>query len=143
VHTTAVEYLTVEEVLLLHARLIQRTGGSGRVRDMGLLESALARPQATFGGEDLYPGLWDKAAALMHSLVKNHPFVDGNKRTALTATGLFLELNGYTLTASNEEALDWVRQAAVGEIAVESMAAWLESHCRAVEPRTPSRASDN
>jgi death-on-curing protein len=144
VRTTAVEYLTVEEMLLLHARLIQRTGGSGDVRDMGLLESALARPQATFGGEDLYPGLWDKAAALMHSLIKNHPFVDGNKRTALTATGLFLELNGYTMTAGNEEALDFTRQAAVGEIAVESMAAWLEAHSRASdEPRASSWVGDN
>jgi len=135
-----VEYLTIEEVLLLHARLIQRTGGSGGVRDLGLLDSALARPQATFGGEDLYPSLWHKAAALMHSLVKNHPFVDGNKRTALTATGLFLELNGYTLTATNEEAIDFTRQAAVGEVDVEFMAAWLESHSLPIDaPRT----SDN
>ena len=73
----------IEEVLLMHARLIQRTGGSGGVRDMGLLESALARSQATFEGEDLYSDLWNKAAALMESLIKNHPFVDGNKRAAL------------------------------------------------------------
>lgn len=132
-YTTAVEYLTLEEVLLLHARLIQRTGGSGGVRDLGLLDSALARPQATFGGEDLYPSLWSKAAALMHSLIKNHPFVDGNKRTALTATGLFLELNGYTMTASNEEALDFTRRAAVGEVDVEFMAAWLENHTRPID----------
>ena len=124
------EYLTLEEVLLLHARLVQRTGGSGGVRDMGLLDSALARPRATFGGEDLYPDLWHKAAALMHSLIKNHPFVDGNKRTALTATGLFLELNGYVMTASNEEALDLARCAAIGETTVESMAVWFEGHCQ-------------
>jgi death-on-curing protein len=128
VYTTAVEYLTLEEVLLLHARLIQRTGGSGGVRDVGLLESALARPRATSGGEDLYPDLWHKAAALMHSLIKNHPFVDGNKRTALTATGLFLELNGYMLTASNDEAACFALQAAVGDVDVEAMAAWIESH---------------
>jgi death-on-curing protein len=140
VYTTAVEYLTLAEVLLLHARLIQRTGGSGGVRDVGLLDSALARPQATFGGEDLYPGLWRKAAALMHSLIKNHPFVDGNKRTALTATGLFLELNGHTMTASNEEALDFTRQVVLDEIDVEAMAAWLESHTRPVDA---SQAIDN
>jgi death-on-curing family protein len=92
-HPTAVEYLTLEEVLLLHARLIQRTGGSGGVRDLGLLDSALARPQATFGGQDLYPGLWHKAAALMHSLVKNHPFVDGNKRIGAALFLWFLEKN--------------------------------------------------
>jgi death-on-curing protein len=134
------EYLTLEEVLLLHARLIQRTGGSGGVRDLGLLDSALARPQATFGGEDLYPGLWHKAAALMHSLVKNHPFVDGNKRAALTATGLFLELNGYTMMATNEEALDFTRQVVLDEVDVEAMAAWLEGHTRPVDA---SQASDN
>jgi death-on-curing protein len=140
VNPTEVAYLALEEVLLLHARLIQRTGGSGGVRDLGLLDSALARPQATFGGEDLYPGLWRKAAALMHSLIKNHPFVDGNKRTALTTAGLFLELNGYAMTASNEEALDFTRQAAVGEIDVEFMAAWLENHAR---PVNIPRVSDN
>jgi len=139
-----VEYLTIEEVLLLHARLIQRTGGSGGVRDMDLLDSALARPQATFGGEELYPSLWNKAAALMHSLVKNHPFVDGNKRTALTAAGLFLGLNGYALAASNEEVLDFTQRAAVSEIDLESMAVWLENHCRAIDkPQTTSVASDN
>jgi death-on-curing protein len=127
-----VEYLTLEEVLLLHTRLIQRTGGSGGVRDIRLLDSALARPRATFGSKDLYPGPWHKAAVLMHSLVKNHPFVDGNKRTALTATGLFLELNGYTMTASNEEALDFTRLVVLGEIDVKLMAAWLEDHCQAI-----------
>ena len=127
-------------MLLLHARVIQRTGGSGGVRDVGLLDSALARSRATFGGEDLYSGLWHKAAALMHSLIKNHPFVDGNKRTALTATGLFLELNGYTMTASNEEALDFTQRAAVGEIDVEFMATWLKSHSRPIDA---PRASGN
>jgi len=126
-----VEYLTLEEVLLLHARLIQRTGGSGGVRDVGLLESALARPQATFEGRELYPDLWHKAAALMHSLVKNHPFVDGNKRTALTAAALFLELNGYTLVASNDEAARFVLRAVAGEVDVAAIAAWLEGHSQA------------
>jgi death-on-curing protein len=139
-----VEYLTLEEVLLLHARLIQRTGGSGGVLDMGLLESALARPRATFGGKDLYSSLWHKAAALMHSLIKNHPFVDGNKRTALTATGLFLELNGYTMTASNKEALDFTRQVVLGEIDIPAMAAWLEIHCQGTdELQTASRPDSN
>jgi death-on-curing protein len=130
-HPPTVEYLTLEEVLLLHARLIQRTGGSGGVRDVGLLESALARPQATFEGRELYPDLWHKAAALMHSLVKNHPFVDGNKRTALTAAALFLELNGYTLVASNDEAARFVLRAVAGEVDVAAIAAWLEGHSQA------------
>ena len=127
------EYLTLAEVTLLHARLIQRTGGSGGVRDMGLLESALARPQATFGQDDLYPDLWSKAAALMHSLIRNHPFVDGNKRTALAAAGVFLELNGCTLTASNEAVLRFTRRAAVGGMELGEMAAWLKAHSQPVE----------
>jgi len=129
-----VEYLTVNEVLLLHARLIQRTGGSRGIRDMGLLESALARPQATFEGVDLYSDLWTKAASLMHSLVQNHPFIDGNKRTALVATGLFVELNGFELTASNDEALHFTRQATTGKIGLEDMAIWLRTHSQAREP---------
>ena len=108
------EYLTINEVLLLHARLIQLTGGSRGVRDVGLLESALARPRATFGGDDLYPDLWTNEAALAHSLVQNHPFVDGNKRTALAATGIFLELNGYRLVSSNEGAVDFIHRVIAG-----------------------------
>jgi death-on-curing protein len=123
-----VEYLTATEVLLLHARLIQRIGGSGGVRDMALLESALGRPQATFDGDELYPDLWSKAAALMHSLIRNHPFVDGNKRTSLTATAIFLELNGYHLATSSESVLAFVRRVVRGDMELEEIAIWLEAH---------------
>ncbi len=93
-------YLTAEQVLFLHARLIEETGGSHGIRDVGLLQSAVARPRATFEGEDLYPDVCSKAAALMHSLINNHPFVDGNKRTGTAALKSFEptlsvpELNG-------------------------------------------------
>jgi death-on-curing protein len=127
----AIEYLTVNEVLLLHARLIQRTGGSRGLRDIGLLESAVARPQATFAGADLYPDLWSKAAALMHSLVLNHPFIDGNKRVALTAASVFLDLNGYQVNATNQEAVDFVLSVIAGELDLEAMAAWLKTHSQA------------
>jgi death-on-curing protein len=126
-----VEVLTLNEVFLLHARLVQRTGGMRGVRDLGLLESALARPQATFGGGDLYPDLWSKAAALMHGLAQNHPFIDGNKRVALAATGIFLELNGYRLTASNDEAAAFTLDIAAGRVKVDDIAAWLRTHCQA------------
>jgi len=129
-----VEYLTVNEVILVHARLVQLTGGSRGIPDMGLLESAVARPQVTFDGAELYPDLWSKAAALMHSLTRTHPFIDGNKRTALTATGILLRLNGFGLTASNDEALDFTRRVTVGEMELEDMAAWLRTHCQALEP---------
>jgi death-on-curing protein len=130
-----VEYLTVNEVLLLHARVIQRTGGSRGVRDMGLLESALARPRATFGGADLYPDLWTKAAALAHSLAQNHPFVDGNKRVALAAMGILLELNGCWLTASNEDAAAFIQRLVTGGIGIEETAAWLRTHSEDSTPR--------
>jgi death-on-curing protein len=122
-----VEYLTLEEVYLVHERLIQVIGGSSGLRDSGLLASAVARPQASFGGGDLYRDLWIKAAALMHSLIKNHPFVDGNKRTAVTATGIFLELNGHRFTASNEEVLRFAVKMAAEETELEEIAAWLEA----------------
>jgi death-on-curing protein len=128
-----VEYLTPAEVLLLHARLIQRTGGTSGVRDMGLLESALSRPQATFGQNDLYPDLWGKAAALMHSLIKDHPFVDGNKRTALTVTGVFLELNGHKLAASNQAVLEFARKVVMRGMELAEMVDWLEAHSRPLE----------
>lgn len=127
------EYLTLAEVLLLHARLIQRTGGLGGVRDRGLLEAAIARSQASFDQVDLYPSPWHKAAVLMHALISNHPFVDGNKRTALAAASLFLELNGYRLAASNEAALAFTRKVVVGAMELHEIAAWFEAHCRPLE----------
>ncbi len=127
------EYLTVAEVLLMHARLVQRTGGRKGVRDVGLLESALARPKTTFDQVELYPDLWSKAAALMHSLVKNHAFVDGNKRTALTATALFLELNGQKLSATNEAVLAFTRQVVTANITLDEMALWLAENSHPIE----------
>ena len=78
------KYLTSHRVLFIHDQVIRRTGGSYGVRDLGLLESAVYRPQTTFDAQDLYLSIFDKAAALLQSLLKNHPFIDGNKRTALS-----------------------------------------------------------
>lgn len=96
-------YLTPQQILYIHARLVDTTGGEHGLRDLGLLESAAARPQATFDGNDLYPDLFLKTAALMDSLAHNHPFVDGNKRTAITAAALFLQQNGRLLQTSSQE----------------------------------------
>jgi death-on-curing protein len=87
-------HLTPEQVLFIHSRLVTETGGSHGLRDLALLESAVARPRATFDSKELYPDLFTKAAALMDSLIKNHHFLDGNKRTGITATGLFFRING-------------------------------------------------
>lgn len=127
------EYLSVAEIILLHARLIQQTGGSRGIRDVGLLESAVARPQATFERQDLYPDLWTKAAALMESLVQNHPLVDGNKRASLVATGLFLARNGHTLTADNAQVLAFTLRVATGEPDQAAMARWLQDHSAPVQ----------
>lgn len=111
---------------LLHIAL--RTLGNVEVRDAGLLESALARPRSTAYGEDIYPSIHDKAAALLHSLARTNALVDGNKRLALSATIAFFGLNGLRLTLSNDEAYDLVIAVAAGEIDdVGSIASRLES----------------
>lgn len=116
-------HLTVEDVLLI----AERTLGSAPVRDIGLIESAVARPAATLFGEDAYPTIHQKAAALLHSLVQNHPLVDGNKRLGLTSVTVFYGLNGWRLTATNDEAYDLVIAIASGELReVASIAARLE-----------------
>jgi death on curing protein len=98
----SVEFLTLDDVLALHAGSIARFGGDPGVKDLGLLESAIAMPQATFGGQDLHETLAEKAAAYLFHVVKNHAFVDGNKRTGLACALVFLELNGHRWVASDE-----------------------------------------
>lgn len=120
--------LTVEQVLFLHARLIEETGGAHGVRDLSLLELAVARPWATFGSRDLYPDLFSKAAALLDSLIHNHPFVDGNKRTGIAAAALFLRQNSYRLTATNEELEEFTLLVAESRPGISEIAAWLKTH---------------
>ena len=123
-----VVYLTAVQVLFIHARLLAETGGAPGVRDLGLLESAIARPQATFDGQDLYPDLYANAAAVMVGLVNNHPFIDGNKRVGITAAVLFLVRNGVQLRADNEELEQVTLEVAQGHLTVEQMAAWFRRH---------------
>jgi len=122
------KYIPIEEVLIIHDDMISRYGGSFGIRDMGLIESALARPKASFGGQDLYPGVLDKAAALFHSLIFNHAFTDGNKRTALTVTARFLSLNGYELKASQEEIVEFPLWVDNTHPDIEEIAKWLREH---------------
>ena len=126
-------YLSPAQLLFIHDRLIAETGGMPGVRDVGLLASAAARPQATFDGEDLYPTLYLKAAALMDSLTNNHPFVDGNKRLGITATGLFLQLNGQRLFVSNAELEAFTLHVAQGNSSIEEIAAWIKDASRSGE----------
>ena len=120
--------LTVEQVLFLHARLIEETGGTHGVRDLSLLGSAVARPWATFGSRDLYPDLFSKAAALLDSLIHNHPFGDGNKRTGIAAAALFLRQNGHRLTTTNEELEEFTLRVTESWPGVAEIAAWLKAH---------------
>ncbi|HTE56237.1 MAG TPA: type II toxin-antitoxin system death-on-curing family toxin [Kofleriaceae bacterium] len=119
-------FLTLEEVLVLHAELVRRFGGSGGIRDRGLLESALARPRTGY-----YETLSLQAAALLQSLCQNHAFIDGNKRVAFAATAIFLRMNGHDLMASADDAEHFlVERAIVGRAPLDEIASWLESHLR-------------
>lgn len=123
-------YLNPEQVLFIHARLIAETGGEHGLRDLGLLQSAVSRPQAVFDGNELYPDIVHKAAALLDSLINNHPFVDGNKRTGITATAMFLQMNEYSLTASNQDVVSFVLSLASGKQSIQTIAEWLRQHSK-------------
>nr|WP_022836264.1 type II toxin-antitoxin system death-on-curing family toxin [Salisaeta longa] len=121
-------YLTVEEVLGLHVRLLEQSGGSEGLRDRGALASAVEQPRMTFGGEDLYPTVAEKAAVLGFSLAKNHAFVDGNKRVAHAAMEVFLVLNGYEIEAPVDEQERTLLSLAAGEIERDAFANWVKVH---------------
>lgn len=103
-----------------------------RVRDIGLLESAVGRPLASFDGKDLYPDIFYKSAALLQSLLKNHPFVDGNKRTALSSAGLFLRINGYMLRNMHKEEVKFAIRVDNEHLSLEQIAAWLKRHTKKI-----------
>ena len=127
-------YLSLDQIVRIHERQVARFGGSAVVRDMGALAAASARPQATFGGDDLYPDVASKSAALLHSLIANHPFVDGNKRTAVMAAELFLLFNGFELLTSDDALEEVTMAAARGELAAEALAIWIRQRLRTIEP---------
>ena len=120
--------LSKEQVILLHERLIEVTGGSNGVRDEGMLDSALANPFQSFGGEELYPGVETKAAQLCFGIVKNHPMVDGNKRSGVHVMLVFLALNGYELSYTQKELSDVILDLASGKITAEDMLQWIMEH---------------
>ena len=124
-------YLTAEQVLFIHYRLVSDTGGEHGVRDLGLLESAVARPQATFDRQELYPDVFEKAAALMESLIGNHPFADGNKRTGITCAILFLQQNGVSFSAKNADLEKFTLRVASSRAGRAEIAKWLRKHSQA------------
>ncbi|MEM8721059.1 MAG: type II toxin-antitoxin system death-on-curing family toxin [Cyanobacteria bacterium P01_G01_bin.39] len=127
-----IRYLTLDEVMSLHHQILGRSEKTVGVRDMGSLESAVAQPLMTFGGEDLYPTLIDKAAALGFSLVMNHPFVDGNKRTGHAAMETFLVMNSLEISASVDEQEAVILLLAAGSLNREKFTKWLESKVKVI-----------
>ncbi len=133
-------YLTISELLYINGTVLKNPNilaGRQDIRDMALLEAAAARPSASAFGEDAYPTLAEKAAALFHSIARNHPFVDGNKRTATVAAIFMLEVNGQRVVWPPEEALTVVLSVAEGQRDMISLAAWLP-----LMPGTPSPEAD-
>lgn len=120
-------WITLGELLLIHERIIAETRGIRGITNPGGLEAALSRPFASFGGEELFPDLFSKVAAVVHSVIAFHPFVDGNKRTALVAGDVCPRLNGYRIVPS-EEVGPFFWAIATGEKSVEEIVAWLKAH---------------
>lgn len=119
-------FLEQSEILLIHEVQIDRFGGMPGIRDEGLLESALAQPQSTFGGKLLHSTIHEQAAAYLYHLAKNHPFIDGNKRTAFAAMDVFLRLNGYVLKLTNAQSYELVLQVVQGDLNKESLVKYLK-----------------
>lgn len=120
--------LTKEQILLLHQNLIDSSGGSSGLRDEGLLESAIYAPFQSMGDRDAYPSLQQKAARLGYGLIKNHAFVDGNKRIGVHAMLVFLALNGIELLHTQKELSEMVLRVADGSLSFEEMVKWIIEH---------------
>lgn len=121
-------YINLDKVLALHNHIIQTSGGSEGIRNQGGLESAIAQPLMTFGGQDLYPTVIEKATALCFSLIQNHPFVDGNKRVGHAAMAVFLRSNGYRIDATVDMQEQIILGLASGEVSREQLVEWLREH---------------
>src|ERR1700686_1770238 len=121
-------YLSGEDILVLHARILDATGGAHGVRDAHLLGSLLEKPKMRFGGKELYKGVFRKAATYLEALATYHIFIDGNKRTAFATAARFLFINGYAFTATNGEVERFVLGVALKKHDVSTIAGWLEKH---------------
>jgi death on curing protein len=122
------QFLTLDDVLESHAEQIAAYGGGDGIRDVGLLESALAQPEATFEGQYLHADIFEMAAAYLFHLVKNHPFVDGNKRVSLEAALVFLEINGHPVETTDDALVDLVLQTAQGQASKQQIAEFFRTH---------------
>ena len=121
-------FFDVDQVIKLHSSLITKTGGMDGLRDKNLLDSALKSPFQTFGGKELYPDIYDKAAQLCYSLIENHPFADGNKRIGVHLTLLFLMVNDENIEYSQKELIDFGLNIAAGKMTKDEIKKWLLEH---------------
>ena len=122
------DWSALPAVLFIHEKVLVAFGGAEGLRDEGALKAALARPQATYGKQLLYPTVFDQAAALLESLCQNHPFVDGNKRVAYVATAMFLQQNAWTLDVPDDEGVTFMLNVAAGKLHKEEIRIWIEGH---------------
>ena len=120
--------ISVEQVLKIHGIAIEKFGAANGVRDLGGLQSALPRPFQTFGGTDLYPTIFEKAAAIGESLIMNHPFIDGNKRTGYLLMEALLRFGGYKINSDDEELYNFVISISTGATSFEEIVEWLQKN---------------
>jgi death-on-curing protein len=125
-----VVFLTLDDIIESHQNQIETYGGSHGIRDIGLLESAIAQPEASFDGQYLHADIFEMAAAYLYHLVMNHPFVDGNKRVGLEAALIFLEINDESLIANDDELVDLVLQTTADQVGKREIAEFFRSHCK-------------
>ncbi len=123
------QFLSLDDILESHQFQIESYGGSPGIREIGLLESAIAQPQASFGGQFLHADVYEMAAAYLYHLVMNHPFVDGNKRVGLEAALIFLEINNAPVKASDEDLVELVLKTTLGQVCKRDIAEFFRSHC--------------
>ena len=131
-------FLTLDEVLSLHAEQIRLFGGPSGIRDIALLHSAMGSVEATFGGAFLHETIFAMAATYLHGICQNHPFIDGNKRTTVAAALTFLEMNGVEVDAGDDAFYDLVIGAIEGRVSKASITVFLEKHARRSGPREPT-----
>lgn len=124
------KYISLDETIAIHDSMVSLYGGSFGIRDIGLIQSAITRPQASFDGTDLYPDIFLKASALFHSLMFNHAFIDGNKRTTISVTARFLAINGYELNTSDEEFVAFPLRVENNHLSLEDIASWFEQNTK-------------
>ncbi len=120
--------LSKRQILMLHSMLVAQSGGMDGLRDEGLLESAISTPLQTFGGQELYPTVLEKAARLGYGLIHNHPFMDGNKRIGTHAMLVFLDINNITLSYEDDDLIATILRVASGDMGDSELLEWLKTH---------------